>query len=308
MAHVTLRPLPLPEFHLLLRHPRADGAHRPASTARPGEFYLETIADAVRAFGTGIPPTRFQFYFISFVMRGRAVSTTGLASFKTGPRMAFFVPPEQIHSCRNWTLRDRGYALSFSEAFFVENLADKAVLRRSPLFQWDRMPYLNLSPTEDRKLRRLYAELHDEWRRRPGQSSATLRLLLQLIVTQFEEIARGRKNEETSLDANARLYQRFRASLERAFRTEKSAAAYAAQLGVHPNHLATAVSAASGRPPGEWIRARVVLEAQCLLNSTARGVKEVAAELGYDDEAYFSRLFKKNVGVSPRDYQLGLAA
>ena len=34
-------------------------------------------------------------------------------------------------------------------------------------------------------------------------------------------------------------------------------------------------------------------------------VKQIAAELGYDDEAYFSRMFKKAVGVSPRDYQAG---
>ncbi|MCX6954308.1 MAG: AraC family transcriptional regulator, partial [Verrucomicrobia bacterium] len=134
------------------------------------------------------------------------------------------------------------------------------------------------------------------------------RLLLQLIVTRFEELAGDRQGGERPLDAGARLYQRFRAMLEQGFRAEKSPAAYAAQLGVHPNHLTMAVRAASGRPPGEWVRARVVLEAQCLLNSTARTVKEVAAELGYDDEAYFSRLFKKNVGVAPRDYQLGVPA
>jgi AraC-like DNA-binding protein len=114
--------------------------------------------------------------------------------------------------------------------------------------------------------------------------------------------------KEAPLDANARLYQRFRAALELAFRSEKSPAAYASQLGVHPNHLATAVKTASGLPPGEWIRARIILEAQCLLASTTRAVKEIAAELGYDDEAYFSRLFKKAVGVSPRDYHLGAAA
>ncbi len=104
---------------------------------------------------------------------------------------------------------------------------------------------------------------------------------------------------EAPLDANARLYQRFRTALEQIFRREKSPAAYA---------LATAVKAASGLPPGDWIRARIVLEAQCLLTNTTRAVKEIAAELGYDDEAYFSRLFKKAVGVSPRDYQLGGAA
>lgn len=310
MADLTLRPLPLPEFHLLLRRPAADGAHKTTGepAARPADFYLETIPDAVRAFGPGIPPTRFQFYFISFVLRGRATSTTGLASFRTEPRMAFFVPPEQIHSCRQWKLSDDGYALSFSEAFFVENLADKSVLRRSPLFQWDRTPYVRLNPAEDRAMRRLYRELAGEWRRRPGHSPATVRLLLQLIVARFEEIARPASRPEAPLDANARLYQRFRGSLEQVFRQEKSPAAYAAQLGVHPNHLATAVKAASGLPPGDWIRARTVLEAQCLLANTGRGVKEIAAELGYDDEAYFSRLFKKAVGVSPRDYQLGAAA
>lgn len=309
MAEITLRPLPLPQFHLLLRQPAADGAHRlsddPSAPLRSGDFYLESTGDAVRAFGTGLPPTRFQFYFIGLVARSRATCTTGLASFPVGPRTAFFVPPGQIHSSRDWTTRDQGYALSFSEAFFVENLADKTVLRQSPLFQWDRPPFLNLSKIEDAALRALFAQLSAERARRPQPSPLALRLLLQLIVVRFEEAFCRCLTAETPLDASARLYQRFRTALEQTFRREKSPAAYATQLGVHPNHLATAVRTASGLPPGEWIRARIVLEAQCLLGNTTRAVKEVAAELGYDDEAYFSRLFKKSVGLSPRDYQLG---
>jgi AraC family transcriptional regulator, transcriptional activator of pobA len=309
MAAMTIRPLPLPEFHLLLRHPAADGVHKPTgdpvAVSRSDGFYLESTSDAVRAFGTGIPPTRFLFYFIGLVARSRATCTTGLASFEVGPRCAFFVPPEQIHSSRGWTTRDQGYALSFSEAFFVENLAEKSALRRSPLFQWDRPPFLILSPAADDALRALFTDLAAEWALRPHHSSVALRLILQLIVARLEHAAGSGPTAEASLDAGSRLYQRFRAALEKSFRTEKSPAAYAAQLGVHPNHLATAARAASGRPPGEWIRARIVLEAQCLLGNTTRTVKEIAAELGYADEAYFSRLFKKVVGVSPRDYQLG---
>lgn len=312
MAEMTLRPLPLPEFHLLLRRPGAAGAHRPATdagaSARDDAFYLESTGDAVRAFGTAIPPTRFQFYFIGLVARSRATCTTGLASFPVGPRTAFFVPPEQIHSSRDWTTADRGHALSFSEAFFVENLADKTALRRSPLFQWDRPPFLRLSRAQDTALRALFADLAAEWARRPRHSPTALRLLLQLIVARLEEAVCDCLAAETPLDAASRLYQRFRAALEADFRREKRPTAYAARLGVHPHHLATAIRAASGLPPGEWIRARVILEAQCLLGTTTRAVKEVAAELGYDDEAYFSRLFKKSVGVSPRDYQLGAAA
>lgn len=305
MADLTLRPLPLPEFHLL-RRAGAESA-RPAP-ARSADFFLESTADAVRAFGTGIAPTRFQFYFIGLVARSRATCSTGLASFGVGPRTAFFVAPEQIHSSRDWTVRDRGYALSFSEAFFVENLANKAALRHSPLFQWDRPPVLRLSAADDRRLHGLFAQLEAEWNLRPAHSPAVLRLLLQLIVARLEQSACACLPGDAPLDASARLYQRFRSALEQEFRREKSPAAYAVRLGVHPNHLATAVKAASGLPPGDWIRARLVLEAQCLLATTTRAVKEVAAELGYDDEAYFSRLFKKAVGVSPREYQLGQAA
>lgn len=262
----------------------------------------------MRAFGTAIPPTRFQFHFIGLVARSRAVCTTGLASFQVGPRCAFFVPPEQIHSSRDWTIRDQRHALSFTEAFFVENLTDKSALRRSPLFQWDRQPFLRLTRPQNAALEQLFRQLADEWSRRPRHSATVLRLLLQLIVARLEEYAEDHDRGDLPLDGNARLYQRFRAAIERTSRTEKSPAAYAAQLGVHPNHLATAIRAASGRPPGKWIRARVILEAQCLLANTTRAVKEIAAELGYDDEAYFSRLFKKAVGVSPREYQLGAGA
>ena len=310
MADMTIRPLPLPEFHLLLRRPGADGAHQPTAADSPRHldgFYLEPTDAAVRAFGTGIPPTRFQFYFIGLVHRSRATCTTGLASFPVGPRVAFFVPPEQIHSSRNWSTRDRGHALSFTEAFFVENLADKSTLRRSPIFQWDRSPFLTLSAAEDDALRHAFDALAAEWARRPAHSLPALRLLLQLVVARLEEAAHRRAAPGTQLDANARLYERFRRALENDFRAEKSPAAYATRLGVHPNHLATAVRAASGLPPGEWIRARIVLEAQCLLANTTRAVKEIAAELGYVDEAYFSRLFKKTVGLSPRDYQSGAA-
>jgi AraC-like DNA-binding protein len=303
---MTIRPLPLPEFHLLLRRTEAPGAHKPVSNprAKVDGFYLERTEDAVRAFGPGIPPTRFQFYFIGLVARSRATCTTGLASFPVGPRIAFFVPPAQIHSSRDWTTADRGYALSFSDAFFSETVAEKSVLRRSPLFAWERSPFLLLDRAEDEALRATFAVLEREWKS-TDPAPGVLRSLLHAIVAKLEAVALRVQPATPLLDANARLHQAFRAKLETDFRRVKSPAAYAAVLGVHANYFATAVRAASGLPPGDWIRARITLEAQCLLANTTRNVKEVAAELGYEDEAYFSRLFKKAVGIAPREYQLG---
>lgn len=43
-----------------------------------------------------------------------------------------------------------------------------------------------------------------------------------------------------------------------------------------------------------------------LLDSTELGVGAIAAQLGYDDPLYFSRLFRKTLGQSPRSYRASI--
>jgi len=57
--------------------------------------------------------------------------------------------------------------------------------------------------------------------------------------------------------------------------------------------------------PIEFFIGLKMQEACKLLKSTGMYVKEVSAELGYDDPYYFSRIFKKFVGVSPKTYKNG---
>ena len=53
----------------------------------------------------------------------------------------------------------------------------------------------------------------------------------------------------------------------------------------------------------DLIVSRILVEAKRELYLTSKSVKKVSAELGYQDEFYFSRLFKKKVGVSPDVYR-----
>ena len=41
------------------------------------------------------------------------------------------------------------------------------------------------------------------------------------------------------------------------------------------------------------------------LDNTQETIKQIAASLGYHDPYYFSRLFKKMVGMSPKQYRTG---
>ena len=58
-----------------------------------------------------------------------------------------------------------------------------------------------------------------------------------------------------------------------------------------------------GMSVSRYVRRERVLQARRLLLYTELSVKEIAAELGYDDSAYFTRLFTKETGVPPSVYR-----
>lgn len=51
------------------------------------------------------------------------------------------------------------------------------------------------------------------------------------------------------------------------------------------------------------IQERIALEAKKLIHLTHKPIKEIAQELNFEDEFYFSRYFKKEVGVSPKKFR-----
>jgi len=51
------------------------------------------------------------------------------------------------------------------------------------------------------------------------------------------------------------------------------------------------------------ISERIIIEAKRELYLTNKAVKEIAYELGYDDEYYFSKFFKVNTDISPQLYR-----
>jgi AraC-like DNA-binding protein len=76
-------------------------------------------------------------------------------------------------------------------------------------------------------------------------------------------------------------------------------AAYARLLHVTPKTLGKVVKTHLHKTLTELIRERILRQAKWELLHTVKPVKQVARELGYTDELYFSRLFKRATGCSP---------
>lgn len=73
---------------------------------------------------------------------------------------------------------------------------------------------------------------------------------------------------------------------------------YAEMLNISPLYLNEITKEITGFPASYWISQEIVLEAKRMLYYTLLDVKQIAYALGYEDHAYFSRFFKKHVGMT----------
>lgn len=70
------------------------------------------------------------------------------------------------------------------------------------------------------------------------------------------------------------------------------------------SHFSSLFKKATGMPPMDYFIHLKMIRACSLLYSTDIKINEIAINLGYDDPFHFSRLFKKNMKVSPKLYRL----
>ncbi|WP_281227945.1 helix-turn-helix domain-containing protein [Flavobacterium aquiphilum] len=99
------------------------------------------------------------------------------------------------------------------------------------------------------------------------------------------------------------VLQNLRNFIEQNFKTKHSASDYAELLNISPKALAKITKNHFNKTLTNLIAERIIIEAKRELYLTNKAVKEIAYELGYEDEHYFSRFFKTNAEVSPQTYR-----
>lgn len=99
------------------------------------------------------------------------------------------------------------------------------------------------------------------------------------------------------------LFSRFRVEVERRYRQQWQVGQYAHTLRVSPTRLNRLCLKLAGKSAFDIAQERLMLEACRKLTYVPAGVASIAYELGFQDPAYFSRLFKKLMGVSPKEFR-----
>lgn len=99
------------------------------------------------------------------------------------------------------------------------------------------------------------------------------------------------------------LFSRFRSMVEAHYKEQWLVGAYADELHVTPSRLNRLCLKLAGQSAFDIAQHRLMLEACRKLTYVPSSVATIAYELGFQDPAYFSRLFKRRVGVSPKEFR-----
>ncbi len=99
------------------------------------------------------------------------------------------------------------------------------------------------------------------------------------------------------------VLQSLKDAIESNYKEKHSASDYAVMLNITPKALGRITRTHLNKTLTTLISERIIIEAKRELYLTSKPVKQIAWELGYQDEYYFSRFFKTNTDVSPQIYR-----
>ncbi|WP_052282665.1 helix-turn-helix domain-containing protein [Kluyvera genomosp. 1] len=163
---------------------------------------------------------------------------------------------------------------------------------------------LEATPSSETSLTLLFdaigreAEHPERW-----QYTAGLALTLALLVQVARLSEKAQLAQNPARAAVVARIERFRALLDARCRTRQPVASYADAMGISAGQLTRICREAFGISAIEAIDRRAIHEAKRLLGYSSFSIKQIARELGFRDEAYFGRFFRKQTGLRPTEYR-----
>ncbi len=270
----------------------------------------EIVVTRLRRFVEAHPdiqfPHRHDFYQIVLFTQGGGRHTIDFQQYEILPHQVYYMAPGQIHSW-DFSPDTEGYLVNFNESFFTSICHNPNFVRDFPLFSHIGSSSVNtLDMSCCSEVEQTFAQMLDEFDKGADFKMDILRGMLIVILVRLSRVAPDTFKDGVSKH-NLVLMRQFEKLIEAHFREKRLPREYAEMMFVTPNHLNALTNAAMGKSAGELIRERILLEAKRLLANSDLMVGQIAETLHFEDNAYFTRFFKKYLGATPEGFRAAYA-
>ena len=224
--------------------------------------------------------------------------------FKTTKPSLFFLTNQHLKVEKG---EGEAMLLYYNRDFYCIQIHDKEVACDGLLFHnVFEIPFVELDEEETDIINNLFQYIKGELEWRDSSAEEMIRTYVKQII-----IRATRKWKKQNLDndnikipsSELDVFRDFSRHLEIHFREKHNVADYADLLHIAPKTLTHKFKNLNLDSPNQFIINRILLEAKRLLFYTDKAVKEIAYDLGYEDPAYFNRLFTNKIGSTPVNFK-----
>jgi AraC-like DNA-binding protein len=247
-------------------------------------------------------PAQFSEYTVYFIPEGQGTFHADFGAFPfQGPVLLFSTPLQVIYidDCRI----TKSNIIQFHSDFYCIEYHREEVACNGLLFNNIYLdPVVVLTDREAGIFELLLGQINDEFIQ-PAPSDIVLRAFLQLFLAKASTIKMNAISTKQDKPEKDELMERFQQLLNQHFLDLHKPSDYASLLNVSPDTLTRRCSKYFRKSPSQLIQERLILEAKKQLHLTRQSIKEIAYNLKFQDEFYFSRVFKKFTKVSPQTFR-----
>lgn len=277
-----------------------------ASPGWSSSFNFEWIPQRSALYNWVIQPHRHDAFFqLLYLTEGCVDFWIDDAELRGQAPCLLVVPAGRVHGFR-FSANIQGPVVTASQKT-LESLATVAMPQLLDTIRKPRLIPLQSDIRYVDQLMPLFLSLENECRNHAMGHMAVSSALLLAVMVQVHRIVQQMEGDGVKtrqpVSRKARQIERFRALIDHQFRQQKSLQHFADQLGMTPGQLSRLCRQTLGMSGLDLINARVIHEAQRDLVYTHLPIKQLAADLGFDDDAYFSRFFRKHTGITPTDFR-----
>jgi AraC family transcriptional activator of pobA len=264
----------------------------------PDVVHCEAIFDRASLHSWELAPHRHaRLHQVILVRSGGGLARLDDRREVLVPNILANVPAGAIHAF-SFEPGTQGWVVTLASEFLDENLSAQEGLRQhlSVAFVAD----------SDEMIALLMDQIFREFAQRRFARAQVLRSFCGALLGAAAR-AGAEKTQANSVREFSPLAKKFEDLREEHFRKHWKVLDYAKALGVSPTHLSRALRAATGLSAAHLIQQRLIQEARRNLVFTNLPISTISYTLGFEDPAYFSRVFAAATGVSPRLFRARLS-
>ncbi len=248
-------------------------------------------------------PHRHDFFLCVLFSKGSGTHEIDFNTYQIKPGSVYFLRPGQTHY---WKFDNppEGYIFFHTQNFYELHFSKSKIEQFPYYYSYKNMPTLHLNSNETKRLESIFRNINDEYHKDLPYKKQKIASLINIV---YIDLSRHYSTLESTKDIVSVTYIDTLRSLERIidihYKTDKSAKFYANKLNITPKHLNRIVKATLGKTTTDLITERVILESKRLIvhsNNTLSAISEI---LGFQDYAYFSRVFKQKTEVTPLEFK-----